>query len=88
MKMTIRIDADLLQRVMKDHGFATKTEAVEKALRELDRRARYEEFMENGLGLTPEELADGVYPGYDPKDLSKFDPLGIKVAESSEKYGK
>ena len=86
MKMTIRIDADLLQRVMKDHGFATKTEAVEKALREMDRRARYEEFMENGLGLTPEELADAVDPTYDPDDLSKYDPLGLKVAEPSESY--
>lgn len=87
MKMTIRIDAALLQRVMKDHGFATKTEAVEKALRELDRQARYEEFVKNGLGMTPEELASAVDPTYDPDDLSKYDPLGLKVAESCQKYG-
>jgi len=87
MKMTIRIDADLLQRVMKDHGFASKTATVDKALRELDRQARLQEFFDNGLGLTPEELASAVDPTYDPKDLSKYDPLGLKVAEPSDKYG-
>ena len=72
---------------MAAHGYASKTEAVEMALRELDRRARFEELGRRGLEMTAEELADAVYPGYDPKDLSGYDPLCLKVAETQEKYG-
>lgn len=69
MKMTMHIDEELLARVMKDYEFSSKTEAVEAALKELDRQMRIREFRKNGLGLTPEELADAVYPDYDPKAL-------------------
>ncbi len=80
MKMTIRIDEDLLKRVMDDYGYASKTEAVEMALRELDRRKRFEELGRRGLEMTPEELADAVDPNY---DLMK-----MRVAEIPPKYGK
>jgi hypothetical protein len=69
MKMTMHIDEELLARVMKDYEFPSKTEAVEAALREMDRQMRIREFRKNGLGLTPEELADAVYPDYDPEAL-------------------
>jgi hypothetical protein len=88
MKMTMHIDDALLKRVMEAYGYESKTEAVEMALRELDRQERLREFARNGLGLSPEELADSVYPGYDPKDLSSYNPLASQVAESPEKYGK
>ena len=65
MKMTMHIDADLLQRVMDAYGYVSKTETVEMALRELDRKERLREFGRKGLGLTPEELADAVDPNYD-----------------------
>lgn len=64
MKMTMHIDDALLERVIASHGFASKTEAVEAALREMDRQARMKEFRAHGLGLTPEELADALVPGY------------------------
>jgi Arc/MetJ family transcription regulator len=80
MKMTMHIDADLLQRVMDAYGYVSKTETVEMALRELDRRKRFEELGRRGLEMTPEELADAVDPNY---DLMK-----MRVAEIPPKYGK
>jgi len=80
MKMTMHIDKDLLQRVMETYGYASKTEAVEMALRELDRRTRFREFGRTGLGLTPEELADAVDPNYDL--------MAMRIAEIPPKYGK
>ena len=65
MKMTMHIDEALLERVMKDYGFTSKTEAVEAALKEMDRQKRILEFRKNGLGLTPDELANAVDPNYD-----------------------
>lgn len=87
MKMTMHIDADLLTRVMEAYGYASKTEAVEMALRELDRRTRFEKLGRRGMEMTPGELMDAVYPGYDPKDLSRYDPLCLKVAEAEENHG-
>jgi Arc/MetJ family transcription regulator len=77
MKMTMHIDEALLKRVMDTYELETKTDAVEYALKELDRRARLKKFMKEGLGLTAEELKDGVYPGYDPDQPFS----GLKVAE-------
>ncbi len=88
MKMTMHIDEDLLKRVMDDYGYESKTEAVEKALRELDRKMRFRRFGVEGLGLTAEEWEDVIYPGYDPKNLSGYNPLSSKVAEDPTKYGK
>lgn len=67
MKMTMHIDEALLERVMRDYEFPSKTEAVEAALKELDRQMRIREFRKNGLGLTPDELADAIDPFYDEK---------------------
>jgi hypothetical protein len=69
MKMTMHIDEALLERVMREYEFPSKTETVEAALKELDRQMRFREFRKHGLGLTPEELADSVYPDYDPDAL-------------------
>jgi Bacterial antitoxin of type II TA system, VapB len=66
MKMTMHIDEKLLASVIQAYGFESKTEAVEKALWEMDRRAKLKVFAKEGLGFTPEELRDSVYPGYDP----------------------
>jgi hypothetical protein len=88
MKMTMHIDEVLLNRVIEEYGYASKTEAVEMALRELDRKKRFQELGKKGLGLTPEELANAVYPGYDPKNPSDFHPASSRVAETPEEYGK
>jgi Arc/MetJ family transcription regulator len=71
--MTMHIDAELLSRVMKEYGFASKTEAVEKALWEMDRRAKLKKFATEGLGFSAEELRDAVHPDYDP--------IALRVAE-------
>ena len=88
MKMTMHIDEELLKRVMADYDYESKTEAVEMALRELDRKTRFRRFGTEGLGLAPEEWKDAIFPGYDPKNLSAYDPLSSKVAEEPTKYGK
>ncbi len=89
MKMTMHIDDALLKRVMEEYECETKTEAVEMALREMDRRMRFRELGTKGLGLSAAEWADAVFPGYDPKNLSVYDPIGSsKVAEEPAKYGK
>lgn len=80
MKMTMHIDEALLDRVIETYGYASKTEAVEMALRELDRKARYQELGEKGMGMTPEELGDSVDPNYDI--------ISARVAETPSKYGK
>jgi Bacterial antitoxin of type II TA system, VapB len=86
MKMTMHIDEALLARVMKDYEFPSKTEAVEAALREMDRQMRLREFRKNGLGLTPEELADAVDPHYDEKLGYNVYPADA-VAEPQAPYG-
>lgn len=78
MKMTIRIDEDLLDRVIERFGFASKTEAVEMALREMDRKARFREFAKAGLGLSAEELKGAVDPDYEV--------AAMRVAERSAVY--
>lgn len=92
MKMTMHIDEALLKRVVEAYGCESKTEAVEMALREMDRKVRYREFIKEGMGLTEEELADAVFPGYDPKNLNitrytNGDFPSSKVAEDPKKYG-
>ena len=80
MKMTMHIDEALLDRVIETYGYASKTEAVEMALRELDRRARFRELGKRGMGMTPEELGDAVDPAYHVNSM--------RVAETPTKYGK
>ena len=80
MKMTMHIDEALLKRVMDEYDYKSKTEAVEMALRELDRRARFRELGTRGMGMTPEELGDAVDPNYDL--------MSARVAETPSKYGK
>ena len=69
MKMTMHIDEALLARVIREYGFASKTEAVEASLREMDRRSRLREFAERGLGFSAEELRAAVDPDYDLEAL-------------------
>lgn len=65
MKMTLHIDAELLERVMAAVGAASKTQAVDLALREMDRRTRLTRLAAEGLGLSAEELKEVVDPAYD-----------------------
>ncbi|MEN9575667.1 MAG: hypothetical protein RL514_3522 [Verrucomicrobiota bacterium] len=65
MKMTMHIDEGILERVMRWSGAASKTEAVDLALKEMDRKARLAEIGKKGLGLSRAELLEAVDPGYD-----------------------
>lgn len=65
MKMTMHINEELLDRVVEKFGCTSKTEAVEMALREMDRKARFKEVVKAGMGFTPEELKNAVDPDYD-----------------------
>lgn len=80
MKMTMHIDAGLLKRVQREYDFRSKTETVDAALRELDRRARLRALLKKGLGASPDELKSAVDPAYDVHAL--------RVAEEGEPYGR
>jgi len=80
MKMTMHIDEKVLEDVIALYGCLSKTDAVDFALRELVRKSKLKALGKKGLGLTPDELANSVYPDYGV--------LSTRVAEPSAKYGK
>ena len=65
MKMTMHIDEALLEEVKSTYGFESKTETINAALHEMDRRHKLRAYAKNGLGATALELRDAVEPGYD-----------------------
>ena len=79
MKMTMHIDEVLLARVMDTYGFTNKTEAVDTALKEMDRREKLRAYADTGLGMTAEELRDSVDENYDL--------MALRVAETPPNYG-
>ena len=88
MKMTMHIDEDLLDRVVKRFACATKTEAVEMALKEMDRKARFRDLVKSGLGFSPEELKNAVDPDYEIPAMRVAEPLpayGSKKAATAKK---
>ena len=54
MKMTMHIDEHILEEVMEDYDFATKTDAVNFALKELGRLKKLRKMMQEGLGFSAE----------------------------------
>jgi Arc/MetJ family transcription regulator len=88
MKITMHIDEDLLDRVVKRFACASKTEAVEMALKEMDRKARFRDLVKSGLGFSPEELKNAVDPDYDISGMRAAEPLptyGSKKAAKAKK---
>ena len=83
MKMTMHINEDVLDRVMKVTGAKSKTQAVEIALTEMARRHKMKELFNAGLGLTPEELK----VEFATTAADALDDHGLKVAEDKEPYG-
>jgi Arc/MetJ family transcription regulator len=71
MKMTLHIDEKLLDRVMSTTGAASKTHAVDLALREMDRRANLARLAAEGLGLGPDELKDAIDPAYNLEEMRR-----------------
>lgn len=66
MKMTMHIDEEVLERVMKITGAKTKTAAVEMALTEMARRHKMKELFSAGLGMSPDELRNALDPASYP----------------------
>ncbi len=97
MKMTMHIDEELLKRVMEHHEFESKTEAVDFALREIDRKAKLRAYAKTGLGMTSDELKSSVYADYDvvalrvaeaPTARGDDKDKNQKVTRTPVKYGK
>ena len=65
MKMTMHIDEALLDEVRGAYGFESKTETINAALHEMDRRHKLRAYAKSGLGFSASELRDAVEPGYD-----------------------
>lgn len=65
MKVTMHIDDELLARVVVATGAASKTAAVDLALREMDRRAELKRLAKEGLGLDAMELKETFESSYD-----------------------
>ncbi|MDB6057154.1 MAG: hypothetical protein JWO95_998 [Verrucomicrobiales bacterium] len=80
MKMTMFIDDALLERVMAATGAASKTAAIDLALREIDRRSELKRLAAKGLGLSAAELRETFDPAYDLNTLRK--------SEGPVKYGR
>jgi hypothetical protein len=73
MKMTLNIDEALLERVMAGTGAATKTKAIDFALREMDRRVRLAHLAAEGLGLSSNALKEAVDPAYNLESMRNLD---------------
>lgn len=85
MKMTMHIDEILLKRVMDAYGCATKTDAVEMALKEMDRRKRFKAFVSKPSPFSPEELAKGVDPNYDIPAMRAAESAGAYRTKNAGK---
>ncbi len=68
MKMTMFIDEILLERVMKLTGLKTKTETVEFALRETERKSKLGKFL-GRKKLDAAEWKESLDPAYDLMSL-------------------
>jgi len=65
MKITLNVDGALLKRVMAGLGTGNKTQAIDLALREMDRQQKLRRYAGEGMGLSAEELAQVFDPDYD-----------------------
>jgi Arc/MetJ family transcription regulator len=76
-KMTMFIDEALLERVMQLTGLKTKTETVEFALREAERKSKLAKFL-GERKLAARDLKDCIDPAYDL--------MSLRLAETPVKY--
>ena len=78
--MTMNIDESLLESVMAHTGARTKTQAVDLALREYDRREKLNRVLARGMGdLSPDEIKNVLDPAYDL--------MAMRASETPAKYG-
>jgi Arc/MetJ family transcription regulator len=74
-KMTMFIDEVLLERVMKLTGLKTKTETVEFALRETERKSKLGKFLRKRKDVEWKGSVD-----------SSYDLMRLRLAEKPGKY--
>ncbi len=77
----MHIDDELLARVMDVTGAHSKTNAIDLALREMDRRAKLTELASKGLGMTASELRES----FDP---ASYLETSYALAEKPVTYGR
>jgi Arc/MetJ family transcription regulator len=70
MKTTIDLDEAKLKRVMKLAGIATRKDAIDAALTELERKAKLNRFFANAL--PHEAYKDAIDPKYDLMKLREM----------------
>ena len=80
MKMTLHIDDKLVARVMKFTGCKTKTDAIDYALKEIDRRAKLTDLLGDDWGMTSKDWAGAFNPNYDL--------AALRAAETPEPHGR
>jgi Arc/MetJ family transcription regulator len=85
MKMTMHVDEVLLNRVMAATGAATKTAAIDLALREMDRRSELTRLADKGLELGAGELREVFDPQF---DLEKVRNLETPVSYVRKTYSR
>lgn len=76
MKMTMHIDEVVLRKVMTAYDCESKTEAVDRALREMVRRAEFRAMVAAKSPFTAAELKAAVEPSYDTAALRAAEPGG------------
>jgi Arc/MetJ family transcription regulator len=74
-KMTMFIDEMLLERVRKLTGLKTKTETVEFALRETERKSKLGKFLNRRKAMNWKGSVDPAY-----------DLMALRLAEKAGKY--
>jgi Arc/MetJ family transcription regulator len=79
MKMTMHIDEDVLDEVIKITGAPSKTKAVAMALKELARKSKLKANLAKGSGIP----ADQLDKAYDPKSLAVY-----RIAEDQAPYAR
>lgn len=69
--MTLHVDEELLDRVIAATGCASKTAAIDFALREIDRKTKLAKLASEGLGMGPDELREEIDPAYDLVEMRR-----------------
>ena len=87
MKMTMHIDEETLADVVRITGVASKTGAVELALKEMVRRAKFKAIATAGLGLTKEELMKTWEDPF-PEETARLATKKAKEARGRKRSGR
>ena len=87
MKMTMHIDDATLAEVMKITGAVSKTAAVELALKEMVRRAKFKAIATAGLGLTKEEIKNSWEDPF-PEETARLAAKKAKETRGRKRSGR